>query len=133
MTKIEFQRTETNWKNAMRGTQARKAMRCTGELLLELGIAPHRNGYDALLHGTVLLMTQEQRRVPLGKVLYPSAEPQAGNAEHAIRDTVRTGWQQKPSALRGALFPEARIPTNADLIYTLAACALERLRTGGSE
>lgn len=112
--------------------RARRANRCIGELLLELGVAPHTEGFTALCKGSMVLTAQGESRLRLNDTLYPlvqrGSEKTGISAEHAIRDAIRNGWQREPSALRAKLFPSGRAPTNAEVLYTLAAYAQAALK-----
>ena len=117
--------TETKPRSAAR-ERVRRTGRCIGELLMELGVAPHTAGFCALRVGTVLLTEREtEYRQRLIDTLYPIVERYAAqerlSAEHAIRDTVRISFSREPSALRTKLFPDGSAPTNAEILYALAA------------
>lgn len=129
MGEIEIRRTKPHANASVR---ARRANRCIGELLLELGVAPHTAGFSALRSGTMLLTEQGNAfRQRLNDTLYPIVERYAGNerrsAEHAIRDTVRISWQREANALRSELLSDDCVPTNAEILYALAAYAKERI------
>lgn len=129
MGEIEIRRTKPHANACGR---ARRASRCIGELLLELGVAPHTAGFSALRSGTMLLTEQgDEFRQRLNDTLYPILERYTENermsAEHAIRDTIRISFSREPTALRSELLSDDRVPTNAEILYALAAYAKERM------
>ena len=108
MEEIEKARTEAPERR-------RRTGRCIGELLLQLGVAPHTAGFCALYSGSMLLTEQDAAfRQRLNGALYPIVERYAEHgrhsAEHAIRDAVRTGFSGEPGSLRAELFPDGRAP-----------------------
>ena len=99
--------------------QLKDARREIGELLLELGITPHTEGYAMLRDGTRLIADCDRfRRIGMTAQLYPllgASYRRRNGTEHAMRDAIRTAWQ-RDDANRGK-----EAPSNAALLYMLAA------------
>ena len=111
--------------------RVRLLARCAGELLLEVGAAPHTQGFRMLQYGMMLLSEQPiEVHIGLKNSLYPLLEELTGrpSAEHAIRDTIRLSWQRKPAPPFAALFPSERVPSNAQYLYAMSALLKKRMR-----
>lgn len=102
----------------------------TGELLMELGISNERLGFQHMLVGLPLLMTQRDRR--LSKELYEDIAVLCGSSsiriEKTIRDAIHAGWETRDSAIWNQFFPGAiRCPRNKEFLFRLTDILMERM------
>lgn len=100
-----------------------------GEVLMELGISNERLGFQHMLVGIPMLMTQRDRR--LSKELYADIAAQCGSSpirvEKTIRDAIHAGWESRDSAVWNKFFPGAvRCPKNKEFLFRLTDILMER-------
>ena len=105
-------------------------MLLAGELLMELGLANGRQGYQHMLTGLPLLMLQRDRR--LSKELYLEISLLCNSSpirvEKAIRDTIRAGWNSRNHAVWSKYFPgAARCPKNKEFLFRLTDILMEQM------
>lgn len=100
----------------------------TARMMQELRIPVHRIGYRELALG--IPHYREQNMQSLSKELYPWLGRQFGNitteaVEHAIREAIHRGWENRDPAIWETYFPgTVKPPSNKQFIATLA----ERIR-----
>ena len=98
-------------------------------VLLELGIATKRDGFDYMKQG-ILLMCEDPALL-ITKGVYPEIgkcySPPVGcqQIEHSIRSAINDAWSQRNSRVWGYYFPDAtgnkpKKPTNAEFITRIA-------------
>ena len=93
------------------------------ELLEKLGLPCSREGFQHLLTGLPILVSDRDQR--LGKELYQQISQQnratPASVEKAIRDTIRSGWESGNSELWQEYFPGyTRCPKNKEFLFRLA-------------
>ena len=98
-------------------------------VLLELGIATKRDGFDYMKQGILLMCDAPALLITKG--VYPEIgkcyTPPVGSQqiEHSIRSAINDAWTQRNSRVWGYYFPDAadgkqKKPTNAEFITRIA-------------
>lgn len=102
-------------------------------MMLMLGLPTKRRGYLCLREAILEMLREPSQQMT--KTLYPTVAARCnGNAkqvEHAIREVIEDGWNNRDQQLWRQLFPpnargQEKRPTNAAFITTL----VHRIRTG---
>lgn len=98
------------------------------DMLSELGIPTHKNGYEQLL--TAVPLYAQDRRQSLSKELYPSVAKAFGYRdwkaiEHSIRSVITAAWNHRDPIVWQRYFPGTHSqPSNKTFLAVLA----DRLR-----
>ena len=113
--------------------RTKDAQRQIGELLFELGVTPHTEGYALLRDGVRVLADAERyRHIRLTDELYSLIgelyRQEKPRVEHAVRDAIRLAWQRENAEPQTAL-QNGEAPSNAALLYLLAY----RMKTARSQ
>lgn len=121
--RIRFERTA-----AGHARRVSDAHRVVGELLLELGVAPHLVGYDPLCDGIRIASEQDRTWAVQPAALNAAVETlcDASNGEHAIRDAIGVGFL-RPDDLHARIFPFSKRPSNSEFVCTLAELVRDRM------
>lgn len=102
-------------------------------LLDSLGLPGTRQGFQHMLTGIPLLVTQRDQRMT--KELYPIIAREnnatSRSVEKAIRDTIRAGWEQGSRDTWLQYFPgQDRCPGNKEFLYRMADLLRTRQKCG---
>lgn len=92
----------------------------TVAVLIELGVATKRNGFDYLKKAVMLLYEEPVSQVT--KDIYPAVgacySPAVGKlqVEQAIRSAINEAWKNRDEDVWAYYFPQGKKPSNAEFI-----------------
>lgn len=118
---------ETMEMEALKRLRMRNRCRMIGETMLALGILPHLNGYRPLCEAIrVVMQADRTARIRYSDVVKWTEELFGlKDADHAMRDAIRTGFLNEVEEQR-AMFPFTKRPSNAEFIWTVAEALRDR-------
>ena len=122
--------TDRNVKRTARSKE--NTHRIAGELLLELGVAPHLCGFDPLCNAIRFTAERERSRPApslTGMQQAFGALCRERNPEHAVRDAIGAGFLGTDE-IHTKLFPFSDRPSSAEFVCTLAELVRDRILPG---